>query len=70
MATIASALFNMPTTEETLKLIERTAVDVNQDWENETTTWTFEDGSKLTMENGDPWKATGYGIATDGANRR
>ena len=49
MATIASALFNMPTTEETLILIERTAVDVNQDWENETTTWTFEDGSKLAL---------------------
>jgi hypothetical protein len=27
--------------------------DVDQDWDNETTTWTFQDGSKLVVQNSD-----------------
>jgi hypothetical protein len=33
--------------ELTDALNKRDDLEVDQDWENETTTWTFEDGSKL-----------------------
>ena len=39
----------LPTTDETLQKIGDAAVEIDQDWDNETTTWTFSDGSKMQL---------------------
>ena len=44
---------NYSDTNDLMTALDNASVESNQDWENETTTWTFEDGSQIIVSGSD-----------------
>lgn len=40
---------NYSDTNDLMTALDQAAIESDQDWENETTTWEFEDGSKIVV---------------------
>lgn len=44
---------NYSDTNDLMTALDNAGVESDQDWENETTTWTFEDGSQIVVSGHD-----------------